>query len=78
MKSEPTGSLLLYPHKSLPAEIKSLILREMKTLAIEGKNYVTARYAAEITGYEPDYIGQLIRGGKIFGKLVGRSWYVDP
>lgn|GEM_PF-6870457 len=46
-------------------------------LIIDGKKYVPAREAAELIGYEPDYIGQLVRGGKVSGKLVGRAWYID-
>lgn len=34
------------------------------------KGYITLREAAEISNYAPDYIGQLIRGGKIRGKQV--------
>lgn len=32
--------------------------------------YITLKEAAEISGYAPDYIGQLIRGGKLEGKQV--------
>lgn len=32
--------------------------------------YITLREAAEITNYAPDYIGQLIRRGKIRGEQV--------
>jgi len=32
--------------------------------------YITLKEAAEISDYAPDYIGQLIRGGKIVGKQV--------
>ncbi|MFT5036568.1 MAG: hypothetical protein ACI9VM_000130 [Candidatus Azotimanducaceae bacterium] len=32
--------------------------------------YITLREAAEISNYAPDYIGQLIRGGKIKGEQV--------
>lgn len=34
------------------------------------KGYITLKEAAEISGYAPDYIGQLIRGGKIRGEQV--------
>ena len=47
------------------------------TLNIEGKNYISARQAAANTGYAQDYIGQLCRGGKIEGKMIGRSWFVS-
>lgn len=32
--------------------------------------YITLKEAAEISGYAPDYIGQLIRKGKLPGKQV--------
>lgn len=32
--------------------------------------YITLKEAAEISGYAPDYIGQLIRSGKLEGKQV--------
>lgn len=34
------------------------------------EKFITLKEAAEITGYAPDYIGQLIRSGKIEGKQV--------
>lgn len=33
-------------------------------------DFITLKEAAEISGYAPDYIGQLIRQGKIEGKQV--------
>jgi hypothetical protein len=50
----------------------------MKSIQINGKNYVKARDLAEDLGYTTDYIGQLCRGGKVDAELVGRTWYVDP
>lgn len=32
--------------------------------------YISLKEAAQITGYSPDYIGQLIRSGKLEGKQV--------
>ena len=34
------------------------------------EEYISLKEAAQITGYSPDYIGQLIRSGKIIGKQV--------
>jgi hypothetical protein len=42
---------------------------EMSSMA-EKDEYISLKEAAEMTGYTPDYIGQLIRSGKISGKQV--------
>ena len=47
-----------------------------KSLYIKGRKYISARRAADITGYAGDYIGQLCRAGKLDCKMVGRSWFV--
>jgi len=49
----------------------------MDELEISGRRYLSTRRAAKEHKYTPDYVGQLIRGGKVVGKKVGRSWYVD-
>lgn len=49
----------------------------MKTLMLDGVEFVKASEAAKAHGYTSDYIGQLCRGGKIQAQLVGRSWYVN-
>ncbi len=49
----------------------------MDELEISGKRYISTRRAAREHKYHSDYIGQLIRGGKVHGQKVGRSWYVD-
>lgn len=49
----------------------------MDELEIEGRRYISTRRAAKEHKYTSDYVGQLIRGNKIIGKKVGRSWYVD-
>lgn len=36
----------------------------------EEKGYITLKEAAKIANYTPDYVGQLIRGGKIRGEQV--------
>lgn len=43
---------------------------------LDGKEYVTTKRAAELTGYTKDYIGQLARGGKISRNQVGGQQYV--
>lgn len=49
----------------------------MDELEISGKRYISTRRAAKDHKYSSDYIGQLIRGKKVIGQKVGRSWYVD-
>ena len=49
----------------------------MDELEISGKRYISTRRAAKQYKYHSDYIGQLIRGKKLLGRKVGRSWYVE-
>ena len=49
----------------------------MDVIVLQGKPHVPAKQAAREFNYTPDYIGQLIRGGKVSGQKIGRSWYVD-
>lgn len=39
-------------------------------MARENKEYISLKEASEISGYSPDYVGQLIRNGKLPGKQV--------
>ena len=36
---------------------------------------ISLKKAAKISGYAPDYLGYLIRKGKLEGKRVGRDWF---
>ena len=49
----------------------------MDELEIQGQKYISSKRAAKLTGYAPDYVGQLARGGKVDATRVGRSWYVS-
>jgi hypothetical protein len=49
----------------------------MDELEISGKRYISSKRIARENKYHSDYIGQLIRAGKIVGTKVGRAWYVD-
>ncbi len=42
----------------------------MTMLSNKPEGYITLKEASELFGYSPDYIGQLIRKGKIDGKQV--------
>ena len=49
----------------------------MDELTIGGKLYISARRAAKEHKYHSDYLGQLVRAGKLEGTKVGRSWYIS-
>ncbi|MEK7068558.1 MAG: hypothetical protein AAB964_01950 [Patescibacteria group bacterium] len=49
----------------------------MDELELSGRPHISAKRAAREHRYHSDYIGQLIRSGKVAGQKVGRSWYVD-
>lgn len=48
----------------------------MDEITLGGKNYISSKRAAEITGYTKDYVGQLARNNKILATRFGRAWYV--
>jgi len=53
------------------------ILLAMDELEISGRRYISTARAAKENKYHSDYIGQLVRSGKVLGQKVGRSWYVE-
>lgn len=46
-------------------------------LMFDGRDYVSATRASQISSYNPDYVGQLARSGKILSRQIGNRWYVD-
>lgn len=46
-------------------------------ISFDGKDYISASRASELSGYNQDYIGQLARGSKIPSRQIGNRWYVD-
>lgn len=40
-------------------------------------DWITTTEAARLTGYHPDYIRKLIRGGKVNARKFGIVWQVD-
>ena len=40
-------------------------------------DWITVPEAAEITGYHPDHLRELIRAGKIAAVKKGNAWWVD-
>src|SRR3989344_1200401 len=78
----------LQKHKITSAEVKAQAFANMNSaefsspksdtiLTFSGEEYVSSRHGAEITGYNPDYITQLARWGKIRSRQVGSRWYVS-
>lgn len=45
-------------------------------LSIEGKQYISSKRAADLSGYAQDYVGQLARKGLIDAQRIGGLWYV--
>ena len=39
--------------------------------------WIDLREAAELSGYHPDYLGQLIRAGKLPADRLGKAWVVQ-
>lgn len=45
-------------------------------LLLHGKQFVSSKRAAALTGYAQDYVGQLARSGIVTAERVGGLWYV--
>ncbi len=41
------------------------------------KNLISTKNAGELSGYSSDYLARLARSGKIDGKRIGHSWFID-
>jgi hypothetical protein len=46
-------------------------------VTFDGKEYVSSRRGAKITGYNQDYVTQLARSEKISSRQIGNRWYVS-
>ena len=44
---------------------------------VEGQRYISAKKAAQDTGYTSDYVGQVAREGRVDSKKAGRIRYVN-
>ncbi len=58
------------PERKTAPEADSLV-------TFDGKDHISASRAASITGYHPDYVGQLARSGAIISRQVGNRWYIE-
>ena len=52
-------------------------MAENDIVVINGKRYISAKKACEVTGYSKDYIGQLCRAGKFPGKVFKHKRFVE-
>lgn len=46
-------------------------------LYFDNRKYLSSKYAGKISGYTNDYVARLCRTGKMKGRMVGRTWYVE-
>ncbi len=46
-------------------------------IIIDNMEYVSVEEAAEITGYDPEYIRRLLRQNKIKAEKKGTMWWID-
>ena len=52
-------------------------MEENDIIVINGKRYISAKKACEMTGYSKDYIGQLCRAGKFPGRVFKHKRFVE-
>ncbi|MEK7601548.1 MAG: NYN domain-containing protein, partial [Patescibacteria group bacterium] len=43
----------------------------------DGKQYISAHDASELSGLTRDYVARLCRSGKLQGKQIGKNWYIE-
>lgn len=53
-----------------PPKVESIV-------SFDGKDYVSSKRGAKITGYSQDYVTQLARSGKILSRQISNRWYVS-
>lgn len=49
----------------------------MDEIVLAQNKYISSKRASRLTGYAQDYIGQLVRLGKVSATKVGKAWFVD-
>lgn len=55
-------------------------MRELEneiSVSFDGKDYISASRASEISGYSKDYVTQLAREGKVDAHQSSNRWYID-
>ena len=43
----------------------------------DGKQYISAHDASELSGLTRNYVARLCRSGKLQGKQIGKNWYIE-
>ncbi|HEY9586139.1 MAG TPA: hypothetical protein VJJ27_00670, partial [Candidatus Paceibacterota bacterium] len=51
--------------------------RAIQTISHNGREYFSLNHASSLCGYHRDYLGQLIRTGKLTGEKIGSSWFLE-
>ncbi|MDO8620419.1 MAG: hypothetical protein Q7R64_03685, partial [bacterium] len=46
-------------------------------LILDGKKFISSGIASKLSGYAPDYVGQLCRKGKLSCRRIGKVWFVE-
>lgn len=45
-------------------------------VSFDGKEFISSKRGAELSGYSQDYVGQLARNGKVLSRQIGSKWYL--
>jgi len=61
----------------VPPPPKGIVSSGGSVVSFDGKEYISSKRAAQMTGYAQDYVGQLARSGKIGSRQVAGRWYVE-
>src|SRR3990167_2651391 len=49
----------------------------IRVISHNGSEYLSLNYASQICGYHKDYLGQIIRGGKLKAEKIRSSWFIE-
>jgi hypothetical protein len=64
-------------YKAEPPVVQGLVAKPDTLISFEGIGYISTSRAAKLTGYSPDYVGQMARAQIIPSRQVGNRWYVE-
>ncbi|MCX6712850.1 MAG: hypothetical protein NTY66_01430, partial [Candidatus Vogelbacteria bacterium] len=81
VEARRVGKSWLVSRHSLVAYLSSIgrmpVDKEMFQTVTADTDFITLKEAAKHAGYNQDYIGQLIRGGKVGAQRLGKNWLVN-